>query len=88
MPVNTRIIIFLVRDPYKPSFATVTGGGGDNPSYTTVVSCYTPKKTTNFPDKWWLEDYCFILEWSTFGRNVQFQVCTFVDYGNFHEKVV
>ena len=30
MPVTTRIIIFLVGDPYKPSFATVTGRG-DNP---------------------------------------------------------
>ena len=27
MPVITRIIVFLVGDPYKPSFATVTGGG-------------------------------------------------------------
>ena len=31
--VTTRIIIFLVGDPYKPSFATVTGRG-DNPIYT------------------------------------------------------
>ena len=30
--VTTRIITFLVGDPYKPSFATVTGRG-DNPSY-------------------------------------------------------
>ena len=30
MPVTTRIITFLVGDPYKPSFATVTGRG-DNP---------------------------------------------------------
>ena len=29
--VTTRIITFLVGDPYKPSFATVTGRG-DNPS--------------------------------------------------------
>lgn len=27
MPVTARIIIFLVRDPYEPSFATGTGGG-------------------------------------------------------------
>ena len=31
--VTTRIITFLVGDPYKPSFATVTGRG-DNPMYT------------------------------------------------------
>ena len=30
--VTTRIIPFLVGNPYKPSFATVTGKG-DNPSY-------------------------------------------------------
>ncbi len=30
--VTTRIHIFLVGDPYKPSFATVTGRG-DNPSH-------------------------------------------------------
>ena len=29
--VTTRIILFLVGDPYKPSFATVTGRG-DNPT--------------------------------------------------------
>jgi len=26
--LTTRIIIFLVGDPYKPSFATITGNGG------------------------------------------------------------
>ncbi len=31
--VTTRIVTFLVGDPYKPSFATVTGRG-DNPKYT------------------------------------------------------
>ena len=30
--VTTRIITFLVGNPYKPSFATVTGWGGD-PTY-------------------------------------------------------
>ncbi len=30
--VTTRIITFLVGNPYKPSFATVTGRG-DNPNY-------------------------------------------------------
>ena len=30
-----RVITFLVGDPYKPSFATVTGRG-DNPRYATV----------------------------------------------------
>ena len=33
MPVTTRIITFLVGNPYKPSFATITGKG-DNPKYT------------------------------------------------------
>ncbi len=33
MPVTTRIITFVVGNPYKPSFATVTGRG-DNPRYT------------------------------------------------------
>ena len=32
MPVTTRIVMFLVGDPYKPSFATVTGRG-DNPRH-------------------------------------------------------
>ena len=32
IPVTTRIITFLVGDPYKPSFATVTGRE-DNPKY-------------------------------------------------------
>ena len=30
--VTTRIVTFLVGDPYKPSFATITGKG-DNPRY-------------------------------------------------------
>ncbi len=34
--VTTRIITFLVGDPYKPSFATVTGRG-DNPTYQLVL---------------------------------------------------
>ena len=33
--VTTRIILFLVGHPYKPSFATVTGRGG-NPSYNLI----------------------------------------------------
>ena len=32
MPVTTRIMTFLVWDPYKPSFATVIGRGG-NPTH-------------------------------------------------------
>ena len=32
MPVTTRIITFLVGNPYKPSFVTVTGWGVD-PTY-------------------------------------------------------
>ena len=36
IPVTTRIITFLVGDPYKPSFATVSGRG-DNPSYTILL---------------------------------------------------
>ena len=47
MPVTTRIVInFVVGDPYKSSFATVTGmggtnlflGGGDNPQYESQVT--------------------------------------------------
>ncbi len=38
--VTTRIITFLVGNPYKPSFATVTGWGVD-PRY---MIWYTPKK--------------------------------------------
>ena len=34
--VTTRIIPFLVGNPYKPSFATVTGRG-DNPSFTIQI---------------------------------------------------
>ena len=33
LPVTTRTIIFLVGDPYKPSFVTVTGRG-PHPRYT------------------------------------------------------
>ncbi len=35
--VTTRIVTFLVEDPYKPSFATVTGRG-DNPNDTNYSS--------------------------------------------------
>ena len=35
--VTTRIITFLVGNPYKPSFATVTGWGVD-PTYMLVVT--------------------------------------------------
>ena len=34
--VATRIITFFVGDPYKPSFATVTGRG-DNPTYDHII---------------------------------------------------
>ncbi len=34
--VTTRIITFLIGNPYKPSFATVTGKG-DNPMYTQEI---------------------------------------------------
>ena len=58
--VTTRIITFLVGDPYKPSFATVTGRG-DNPNdgdddddddvFCSLLPCFPikeadPKKTT------------------------------------------
>ena len=36
--VTTRIITFLVGNPYKPSFVTVTGRG-DNPRYISVFGC-------------------------------------------------
>ena len=38
--VTTRIVVFLVGDPYKPSFATVTGRG-DNPMYYVCVCTCT-----------------------------------------------
>ena len=41
--VTTRTITFLVGDPYKPSFVTVTGWG-DNPIYT-----YVPSKPAGHP---------------------------------------
>ena len=37
MPVTTRIITFLVGDSYKPSFATVTGRGGQRVIYTLLI---------------------------------------------------
>ena len=36
IPVTTRIITFLVGNPYKASFATITGRG-DNPNNTTIL---------------------------------------------------
>ena len=44
--VTTRIITFLVGDPYKPSFATVTGRG-DNPSYVSSQECALNYDTKN-----------------------------------------
>ena len=38
--VTNRIVIFLVGDPYKPSFTTVTGRG-DNPIYDHIYVTYT-----------------------------------------------
>ena len=35
--VTTRTIVFLAGDPYKPSFAIVTGRG-DNPRYSLTAS--------------------------------------------------
>ena len=49
IPDTTRMIIFLVRDPYKPSFATVTGRG-DNPTGTLI---YIPCKV-KANSSWWL----------------------------------
>ena len=42
VPVTTRIITFLVGNPYKPSFATVTGWGVD-PSYIYIYIWAFPK---------------------------------------------
>ena len=39
--VTTRIIPFLVGNPYKPSFVTVTGRG-DNPNYAAYAVPYCP----------------------------------------------
>ena len=40
---TTRIITFLVGDPYKPSFATVTGRG-DNPNYIILSDLFSPSR--------------------------------------------
>ena len=47
--VTTRIITFLVGDPYKPSFATVTGRG-DNPNNQGLHD-YVPHKHHKKVDK-------------------------------------
>ena len=48
--VTTRIIPFLVGNPYKPSFATVTGKG-DNPRYITNMYMYIHPWSLTFPMK-------------------------------------
>ena len=45
--VTTRIITFLVGNPYKPSFATITGKG-DNPIYTHFGGNQTIGSNANF----------------------------------------
>ena len=75
--VTTRIITFLVGDPYKPSFATVTGKG-DNPTYSIylpslgTITYPPPKNVGTFEsmifqrlswDRWVL---CFLLPWRVF----------------------
>ena len=47
--VTTKIITYLVGNPYKPSFATVTGWGVD-PSYT-VIKLYTLHPKIRHPEK-------------------------------------
>ena len=50
--VTTRIITFLVGNPYKPSFATVTGWGVDpNYCHHHVTGYYHPTHQSN--PKWW-----------------------------------
>ena len=61
IPVTTRIIPFLVGNPYKPSFATVTGKG-DNPSYIDISTKKGNKKPEagKFPNRkrpWLQVDY-------------------------------
>ena len=63
--VTTRIIIFLVGDPYKPSFATVTGRG-DNP-------IYTPKNSHKYR-KWWLGKGNSFQTWQNFGYRLLLEV--------------
>ena len=46
--VTTRIITFLVGNPYKPSFATVTGRG-DNPNYISEMSSQFRRKLSSPP---------------------------------------
>ena len=58
--VTTRIITFLVGDPYKPSFATVTVRG-DNPTYTMIQCWFTGYKwIVELGDPWsstWFFDF-------------------------------
>ena len=67
--VTTRIIAFLVGNPYKPLFATVTGrgvvpsfsDGSENPARIhRLLGC--PHLTNLAPEKWWLGDDPFLLE--------------------------
>ena len=46
MPVTTRIITFLVGDPYKPSFTTVTVRG-PHPRYTYLYIPSVNKENNN-----------------------------------------
>ena len=54
LTVTTRIITFLVGNPYKTSFATVTGWGVD-PIY---LYFFTPSKTHMEPKTWLFVDFC------------------------------
>ena len=48
--VTTRVVMFLVGDPYKPSFATVTGTG-DNPNYRFMpLQSFSPESTAQTLD--------------------------------------
>ena len=51
--VTTRIITFLVGDPYKPSFATVTGRGVD-PTYYSVWILKMTQQAGFWPGEWLL----------------------------------
>ena len=67
--VTTRIITFLVGNPYKPSFATVTGWGVV-PIYIYIILYNLGYKTKSWNQKtvWW-RVYCSLVEGDHFFRS-------------------
>ena len=51
MPVTTRIVMFLVGDPYKPSFPLLLGGGTTQDLHVYLQSISKQKTTTSSGDQ-------------------------------------